>query len=140
MRQLRRFAGLSRTDQSLLLRAILLVGAIRIGLWLLPFGVMQRIALRRRAKMESAQPISRLVWAVTAVSHYLPGSTCLAQALAAQVLLARSGYQSRVEIGVAKDEPSRFEAHAWLVCEDRVVLGGPGVDRYTSLLALEGKQ
>ena len=37
------------------------------------------------------------------VSRYLPGATCLTQALAAQALLTQSGFPSQVEIGVAKE-------------------------------------
>ena len=50
--------------------------------------------------------LEQMVWAVTVVSRYLPGATCLTQALAAQALLTQSGFPSQVEIGVAKDRRS----------------------------------
>jgi hypothetical protein len=53
------------------------------------------------------------------------------------VLLARSGYDSRIEIGVTKDEQRRFRAHAWVVCGDEIVIGGAQVDRYVPLAAWE---
>jgi Transglutaminase-like superfamily len=139
MRGLKRFVVLPRADQFLLLRAMFVVATIRIGLWLLPFRVMRSFVLKKAAKPGEVMPLNQLLWAVKSVSRYLPGSTCLTQALAAQVLLAQSGYQSMVEIGVAKSAQC-FEAHAWLVCGNQVVLGGPSVDRYTSLLAWPEKQ
>jgi len=55
--------------------------------------------------------------------------------LAAQVLLAQSGHESRIEIGVGKDEQSRFRAHAWVVYGDEIVIGAAGVDEYVPLAA-----
>ena len=46
MSSLMRFARLSPAERRLLLQATCLLGSIRIGLWLLPFAVVQRIALR----------------------------------------------------------------------------------------------
>jgi hypothetical protein len=67
----------------------------------------------------------------------VPGATCLTQALAAQVLLAQSGYHSRIEIGVTKDDERHFRAHAWVVCGNEIVIGGAEVDRYVPLAAWE---
>jgi hypothetical protein len=58
--------------------------------------------------------------------------------MAAQTLLLRAGYNPQVKIGVAKNENMQFEAHAWLVLEGRVLIGGSEVERYTALTALEG--
>jgi hypothetical protein len=92
--------------------------------------------------------VEQVVWAVKVVSRYLPGATCLTQAIAAQALLTHSGFPSQVEIGVAKerkdgrdnatakteDEARGFHAHAWVVCKGQVVLGGRQVERYNSLM------
>jgi hypothetical protein len=82
--------------------------------------------------------VELLIWAVTAASRYVPGATCLAQALAAQVLLGRTGYPARLRIGVAKGEERKFEAHAWVESQGRVVIGGPGLGRFTPLTTLAG--
>ncbi len=137
MSRLRRFAGLSRPEKLLLLRTLSVVGLIRIGLWVLPFRMIQRFAFRARRKQETPYSVEQFVWAVRAVSRLVPGATCLTQALAAQMLLTRAGHASRVEIGVAKGEKNQFQAHAWLVLGDRVLIGGAGVDRYTPLVAWE---
>jgi hypothetical protein len=152
MRQLRkrmtRFGQLSAAERLLLLRATFVVASARTGLWVLPLEATRRIAAavskgaskgvsKVTAKGPTRHSVEQLVWAVTAVSRYVPAATCLTQALAAQALLADAGYSSRVEIGVAKDEPHRFEAHAWVTCGDQVVIGGPHVARYASLKVLE---
>jgi hypothetical protein len=62
----------------------------------------------------------------------------LTQAVAAHALLTRAGYESCIEIGVAKPAGGRFEAHAWVVCDDIVVIGGPNIGRYVRLTALSG--
>jgi hypothetical protein len=131
--RLKRFAGLGPARQMLLLRALFVVGAIRLGLCLLPFRGMQRFARRIGTKSNVACSADQYVWAVRAVSRYVPGATCLTQALAAQALLARSGHESHIELGVRKDEQSRFLAHAWVVCGDRIVIGGAGADDYLPL-------
>jgi hypothetical protein len=134
MRHLKRLASLPRQEQSLLLRALALVVVIRLGLWLLPFSVVQRLPSAKIRAAKTIHSVDQMVWAIKIASRCLPGATCLTQALAARVLLARFGYKSRVEIGVAKDEQGRFEAHAWLAVGEKVVICGPETNRYASLV------
>ena len=134
-----RFASVSFKQKILLFRALFLVIAFRVGLWLLPFRALQAIAQRKSAKTREADSSGQNVWAVRAVSRYVPGATCLTQALAAQALFSRSGQDSHIEIGVRKDEQSRFHAHAWVVAGDRIVIGGAEADRYIPLAAWKRK-
>ena len=135
MWSLKRFAGLARADQILLLQAVFLTSIIRVVLDLFPFWVIRRIAVGTPGKSKTQRAMSRIVWAVPTVSRYIPRSTCLTRALATQALLSRSGYESRIELGVAKNEQCRFEAHAWVMCGDQIVIGGPEINRYTALTA-----
>ena len=73
------------------------------------------------------------MWAVRAVSRYVPGATCLTQALAAQALLTQSGRDSRIEFAVKKDEQRRFLAHAWVVCGEQIVIGRAEAEGYQPL-------
>ncbi|MFN3990815.1 MAG: lasso peptide biosynthesis B2 protein [Erythrobacter sp.] len=59
---------------------------------------------------------------------------CLVQAMAGQRWLMRQGVASEIVIGTAKLVPGEFEAHAWLVCEGRIVLGGD-ISRFSPLIA-----
>lgn len=135
MRRLKRLAGLTNHDRSLLLRALFVAGVARGALWVLPVATARRLVAAAAVVPKEASA-ERFVWAVKTVSRYLPMATCLTQALTVQALLARAGHKSRVEIGVAK-EAGRFEAHAWVVCRDKIVIGGPSVERYSRLTAWE---
>jgi Transglutaminase-like superfamily len=135
MANLKGFAALGTRDRRLLLRAFFLVALVRTGLFLLSFRTVKRLAARTRRRAPRAHSVGRCAWAVRASSRYVPGATCLTQALAAQVLLAESGYDSRIEIGVTKDEQRRFRAHAWVVCGEEIVIGGAEAYRYVPLAA-----
>ena len=137
MKKLAKFVRLSTAEQFLLLRTVVLVAAIRVGLWILPFRVVQRFTFRARKKKQTPYSLEQFIWAVRATSCYVPRATCLTQAMAAQILLLRAGYDPKVKIGVAKNEKKLFEAHAWLVLGDQVLIGGTEVERYTALTVLE---
>lgn len=136
MKKLAKFLRLSAAEQFLLLRTVFLVEAIRVGLWVLPFRVVQRFTFKTRKKKQTPYSVEQIVWAVRATSRYVPRATCLTQAIAAQILLLRAGYNPQVKIGVAKNDKKLFEAHAWLVLGDQVLIGGTEVERYTALAVL----
>jgi hypothetical protein len=144
MRRLRKFLLLPGAERGLLLKALLLLWVIRVGLWVVPFRVLRDRLYRlsdapaevRRDDAESGPSPERIGWAVAAASRYVPRATCLVQALAGRLLLERQGHPASLRIGVARDdERGRFEAHAWLECRGRVVLGGARHDRYQPLVA-----
>lgn len=76
--------------------------------------------------------VRQTLWAVDRASWFVPGKcTCLHRALAARILLSRSGHPSRLHIGGRLDPSKGFEAHAWLEIDGRVVLGAlPDLDTY----------
>jgi hypothetical protein len=59
-------------------------------------------------------------------------TTCLGEALVAEALFKRNGYEPVLCFGAGRSE-GRFEAHAWLEQDHVVVVGGPQsvVARYT---------
>lgn len=62
--------------------------------------------------------------AVKRAARVLPWhSTCLARALAAQVLLRRRGVPSRIVFGVRRSPARQFEAHAWVEHNGAIVIG-----------------
>lgn len=148
MTRLRRFLRLPRADRGLLLEALLLVSLIRLVLWVVPFRALRR-SLYRLTDVPAAAggvtgrglPPDRIGWAVAAASRYVPRATCLVQALAGRVLLERQGHPASLRIGVARDdERGNFEAHAWLECQGRVVIGGRQSERYRPLVAADPSQ
>jgi hypothetical protein len=128
-----------------LIKVALLLGAIGLGKRLLPFRTLRWLLARaagapagpRRTDPHSTDTI---VWAVQASLRVLGSNSCLTQALGAQVLLARRGYPALIHIGVTRREQGRFQAHAWVENEGRVVIGGTGLERFASLAVLEGEE
>jgi hypothetical protein len=130
---------LAAEDRWLLLHAVYLVSLVRIGLSVLSFRTLQRgLARQPVARRTGGSPsVERLLWATRAASRRVPRATCLTQALAAQLLLARHGHQARLRIGVSRDEAGRLAGHAWLEQDGVVVLGADPGRKYTPLEGLE---
>jgi hypothetical protein len=144
MKRLRRFLRLQSNERWLLIKAALLLEGIKLAMRLIPFKVLRRLADRAgrtfvRRRSRTNLPAQTVAWAVETVSQNTPGEkTCLTQALAAQVLLTRRGYSSLLHIGVVKDENGELLAHAWVECQNEIVVGGYELERYTLLTSLEG--
>jgi len=109
-----------------LMQALCIVALIRLGLSTLGYNRLRRIVpvARGAAPPEILKAVS---WAVRRSARLVPGASCLSQALAAQFLLARRGFNSIIKVGV-REEGGKILAHAWLISEGRVVIGGSGTD------------
>jgi hypothetical protein len=139
-----KFLRLSRAERGLLIRAGALLVAVRLGLLVLRVRMVQGLAARaagnRRARPSAARVTAeKAAWAIRAAARYVPGATCLPQALAAQVLLARHGHPARLRLGVATTAGRGIAGHAWVETDSGVLLGGPDLTRYAPLPALEGQ-
>jgi hypothetical protein len=75
------------------------------------------------------------VWAMSAVARRVPGTLCLAWALALRGLLRQAGMRSELRIGVTAGEPGSLKAHAWLACAGRTLSWGDDVEGYNELRA-----
>jgi Transglutaminase-like superfamily len=146
MKGLRAFIGLQPGERGLVLRTLLLVAAIRVALWVMPFQRLQRFVgswiswKHLTLSIPNDMPVGRLVWAVRAASRRIPAASCLTQSLALHCLLTRAGHRSEVLIGVTKDMESGFGAHAWVEYAGQPLLSGPEeVEQYVQLLTMEGK-
>jgi len=118
----------------------ILLGVVRLGLELVPVYTLRKLLFKLTSLLRNlGKDFSEeyLVWSVAVVSPYVPKTTCLAQALAAQLLLQRAGHQARLHIGVNYGIGGRLEAHAWVESQGRILIGGFDTNRYTHLLALE---
>jgi hypothetical protein len=130
---------LSAADRQLLARAALLLFVSRIGLWVLPYARLRRVVDGEAPPgREPPRDLpARVSWAITALARRLPAMTCLVQSLAAHALLRRAGCPAELRIGVqsrARRAPKLLEAHAWVECEGRVVVGDvPDLARYAVL-------
>jgi hypothetical protein len=137
VRRVVRFARLDGLRRSLFFRAVALLWKHRIGLWTGPFRVPDsplgppspRTGAPAAPGSVASPPDRRpspgvIGWAVTAASRFVPRSTCLVRALAAQSLCRRYGYPCRLQLGARRGEAGDLEAHAWLEIGDEVVIGG----------------
>lgn len=133
-RVLRRVRSLSGSDWLLLARATPVVVASRLALWMLSVRAARRAA-RAVSRLVGVVDTGRAPWAVTLVGRTVPAATCLTQAIALQALFEHAGCPCRVEIGVSMTEA--FEAHAWVVCGNEVVLGDMGDSRFERVATLD---
>ena len=80
----------------------------------------QRWLDRLAARLPASPPCTsaEAAWAITAVARRIPGTRCLAWALALRGLLAQVGVASELRIGVASDGPGAIRAHAWVESAD----------------------
>ena len=142
---LRKFLRLSSTERYMLLRATLLLGTIGLGLRFLPFGTFWSIFARMSSPACAISAgagrayLNRVVWAVSAAGRHMPGGgRCLFQALAAKVLLSRRGLPALLRIGVDRRGERGMQAHAWVECGGRVVIGGADdLSSYAPLLVTQ---
>jgi hypothetical protein len=117
--------GLSAADGVLLLEAVALSLGVRCGLAVVGFHPL-RNALQRKSPSRLL-PRDRVVWAVKAVARRLPSMPCLAEALVMSTLLRLHGHASNLKIGVRRGDRIRrdvpLDAHAWVECDGRIVIG-----------------
>ncbi len=101
------------------------------------------IALNATQMQRAANPssrtqsilVDRVSFIIPLLGHYVPWkSDCLVQAVAAQSWLAAHGLQSEIQIGADVSAARSFEAHAWLVHDGSIIVGGE-VSRFKVLVA-----
>jgi hypothetical protein len=144
VRRLRKFLGLTWAERLLLLEAWLYLGGARAALLLLPF---RRIAPHLGRQVPPDDPpvagtpsdsIAQVASAVETMSFHTPWeSACLAQAIAAKLMLRRRGFASMLYLGTRKDEDGKLAAHAWLKTDGAIVIGGAGHETFTALSAFD---
>lgn len=140
--QLHKLRALPWRDRALLLRAGVLLAIARVAVAVVPFRMIaQMLGLR----LVGASPPNdvpcpdaarRVGWAIRTAAAHLPWrSTCLMQAVAGTMMLTRSGIESTLYFGVAKDSqaPNDLIAHAWLRCGEAVLTGETEDNRFVEL-------
>lgn len=138
-----KFLRLDRADRELLVRCACLLTAMRIGLCVMSVSKLHALvtcrARRRALPAARRHSAERIAWAIRGAARYVPGATCLPQALTAQYVLVRDGHPARLRIGVAVTQDREVAGHAWVESEGAIVLGDHDMTRYTPLPALEAE-
>lgn len=142
MKRIRTFLKLSWRDQLLLIYTAFVLATVVLGLRILPWLRLQRPLLKladwssrfASTRSPSAQQIAR---AIRIASSYIPKATCLPRALAAQILLIQNAQPAELQIGVAKNEDRKLEAHAWVRSGGEVIIGGvDDINHFVPLLSV----
>jgi len=130
------FFRLSGRQQRLILEILSILWIVRLLLWLLPSRLWRRLLhpyLRVR-EMPTPHPQSEALEVangITKAGRYVNDATCLVRALAGQMMLARRGFSTELKIGVAITSAKKLDAHAWIVYDNRVIIGlVPNLERY----------
>ena len=108
----------------LLASSFLTLCLVRLGLCVLPYRVLRRFIPAAAGREDSRFYARKIASAVERTAPWVPGASCLTRAIAVQYLLARSGHRSTIRVGVRKEDDGTMGAHAWLMCEGMLVLGG----------------
>lgn len=133
-RSLARILSLSGSEAFFLCRCLLVVVTVRLGLTLFSYNRVRGVVTRLNARQCASMGELRLVaWGVAAAARFVPGATCLTQALSGQYLLARKGNASNIRIGIERGTGEQLKAHAWLVSDNQIVLGG-SIDGFAHLV------
>jgi hypothetical protein len=125
------FANQPPSRRALIMEAGLHVALARLLVW--RCGQHRAIIVATRPRTQT-NLVSTLVpddaareiqWAFARVAPLVKGSRhwCLVQTIAASRMLTRRGIRWTMRVGVRRDA-NALEAHAWLVCGDRIVTGG----------------
>ncbi|MFH0783404.1 MAG: lasso peptide biosynthesis B2 protein [Pseudomonadota bacterium] len=135
MVRIRKFFYLPAEEKMIFLRALFLLVYIRFSLQFKQFknvvgDVSKKAAAQNSAQKNNILP-ARAANLLNAAGNILPYTTCLPRALAGSILFSSLGYQTKLHIGVTRENGSMLEAHAWLTLDGSVVVGyRSDLDRY----------
>lgn len=121
------------SERHLVVKAWFTVSAVRLLLWVVPYRWLDAWLLRSSpSATRSEVSTEAIALSVERASRFVPGATCLVQALSGGWLIRRAGGQSTLRFGVAKDGEG-FKAHAWLESDGRILIGGGTAPAYLPL-------
>ena len=136
--RVRKLLALDPSDRAVLFEALMLILALRVALRVLPFARVRRgldawADLNVGATAHDVRHVhdmlrdsfqaGRVAWAVSAIGRRARGTTCLAEALAADSMLRRYGHTPSLKIGVRRGTVISLDAHAWVEVGGAVVIG-----------------
>jgi hypothetical protein len=143
MRRIKKFLRLSYEDKLLIVEAAVMLSAVTVGLFFLPFNYFVKQIYRFEKKSNNIAHLKkirsdRVAWAVKSVGRYVPYARCLSQALTVKILLLNRDCPVQLRIGVTKSIENRIMAHAWIESRGRIIIGDlKELSRYHILPAIE---
>lgn len=139
--QAQRFLRRTNGEQLLLAEAAVTLAAVKAMLLVVPFERWRHLLKNppdRAAPQAGAAVSKAIASAVSQLSrHSVVALTCLPQALAVRSMMHRRGLRAELRVGVARARDGGIRAHAWVVYEGKVIIGGlPDLDQFTLLSSL----
>lgn len=135
-----KFARLSFNEKLLLVKVWGMLWVVRLGLWFVPFRHLSPLLSVSRSHSENSNmsgqaSVESIVWSVTVASRFVPkGRNCLLRALVAHFFLVRNCQFSDLHIGVYRNDGGELDAHAWVECDGKIIIGDlPDLSRFTPL-------
>lgn len=132
LKKLKIYIHLPRVEKELFFKAVRLALYYRLLTSLLPFKFYaSRIGVRGKELASTSDYemdiLKNTFRAVRRSAHYLPfKEKCFIDALVAKKLLEKQGYASTLYLGIKKEYNKKMLAHAWLKCNDIIVIGKRG--------------
>lgn len=124
----------------LYLRALAVIVLVRLGLTFLSYRRVEQMLPPAAPKRDTRFTPWQIAWSVKRMCIYIPFASCLTQALSLQYLLGRRGETSCMCVGVSPKADGRFDAHAWLLWDDQVIIGGnKNLDDFSVIARLEAR-
>lgn len=141
LRNISKFAALTKQEKRLFLEAYLLLGAMRIALLTISFKRLTHSLEHAQDRIdvghlneEQRQSAVMIGEAIERAAAHTPWeSACLAQALTAQRMLSKRDIPGMFYLGAAKNDSQKVKAHAWTQCEDVIITGAKGHEAFTVL-------
>ena len=131
---LRALGALGSSERRLLAEAAAFLAVSRLLVILVPFRwlapVLARKASPKPLENSPTAPATTgaIARAVSRAARHVPwNAVCLPQAMAAKAMLRRRGIDAELHLGAGFDPAGKLIAHAWLVSDGSIVLGGDGV-------------
>ena len=125
MKPLFKFLLLSLRKKQLILIAFSILIFIKILLCFLSFNLLSKITNKIKSQKSFLDKYSEkeIIWSMNAISNHIGFvKNCLVKSLAAKILLALSGLESSLNVGVKK-ESNILDVHAWLERNGNIIIG-----------------
>ncbi|TLV01168.1 lasso peptide biosynthesis B2 protein [Dyadobacter luticola] len=118
---------LSFSEKLIFLKAAICLILIKCALTVLPFPIFRKLfhglTSSKSTKEFKPEKVQQIAWSVDTAANILPFELlCLPRALATKYLL-RKMPSLTLEIGIEVNPAKKFEAHAWVEKNGRIIIG-----------------
>lgn len=141
MKRTAHFHRLSWKMKLMFLIAYMLMGLVRMCIFLLPFKLIAPILGQKNqvtpleVKRENITKAAKIGYIVNVSSRYTPWeSKCLVRAITALLLLRLIRIPSTLYLGMGKDDSNKLIAHAWLRCGEHIITGAEESAKFKAVM------